>query len=148
MNTELTIKKASGEILQIAIFTDQKMMDDFIDLITSQETFGKVGEYSLSQVDISSRVNNEKRKYAMKINGNKARIACQDVMDLVGGYNYDRQLTFDQVSQMTVLFSPIIQCLLIARPSSAKLLIEQIIPDDVLVSSQMKEDILHELRGF
>lgn len=98
--------------------------------------------------DITTQYNAEENKKQKIIEGAKARQACQNVLDLVAGYNLDNELTAEQITSMQTTFSSIFQLLLANRPSSAKSLISAIEPDGVIVTSQMKQDCLDLLANY
>lgn len=81
----------------------------------------------------------------LKESGKKDREMCENVLNLIGGFNHTRVLTNDQITQMQTTFSTIQLLLQASRPSSAKALINAIVPDDVLVTIEMKNLILEEL---
>lgn len=82
---------------------------------------------------------------SLKESGKKDRIMCENVLNLIGGFNRTRILTNEQITQMQTTFSTIQMLLMAARPSSAKALINTIVPDEVLVTTEMKNLILDEL---
>jgi hypothetical protein len=80
--------------------------------------------------------------------GKLARNACQSVLDLISGYNIDRELSAEQVTAMQVGFSDIEKALQSNRPSSAKQLISQVTVDGVVVTQEMKDIALELLKDF
>ena len=80
--------------------------------------------------------------------GKKFRSCCESVLDYIAGMNSDRELTTEQIDEMEVTFGGIAQLLRANRPQSAKVLIEQIVVDDVLVTEEMKQDILEEFAEY
>lgn len=107
-----------------------------------------IAGFTVAYEDITEQLAKEKELNDLKAMGAAARAACNRVMDLVGGYNYSRNLTTEQITEMSTLFAPIVQCLMVSRPSTAKALISAITPDEVLITTQMKADILNELTEF
>lgn len=95
-----------------------------------------------TKLDAFIRVNDIKAK------GAKARLACQSVLDLISGHNQTAQLTSAQITQMTTTFSPVVQALMIYRPGLAKSLIISIVPDEVIITTQLKTDVLAELVDY
>lgn len=81
----------------------------------------------------------------LKETGKKDREMCNNVLNLIDGFNRVRVLTHEQITQMQTTFSTIQMLLQAARPTSAKSLIQAIVPDEVLVTTEMKTLILEEL---
>ena len=104
--------------------------------------------FTVQYTDITAQLAEEARKIDLKAKGAAARIACQNVLDLISGHNVNSALTTDQITTMTTTFAPIQQALLSNRPSLAKSLISVIIPDGIIVSQQIKDDVLAELINF
>ncbi len=80
--------------------------------------------------------------------GRQARETCQQVLDLITGFNYDRQLTAPEVTQMQSTFANIELALKSARPTTAKSLISQVEADGVLVTQQMIDMCLRLLANY
>lgn len=76
--------------------------------------------------------------------GKQAREFSTLILDLVAGFNIDRQLTAEQITTMQTTFAPIMALLQAGRPTSAKPLIEAITPDGTIVTQAMKDAILSE----
>lgn len=76
--------------------------------------------------------------------GKQAREFSTLILDLVAGFNIDRQLTAEQITTMQTTFAPIMGLLQAGRPTSAKPLIEAITPDGTIVTQNMKDAILAE----
>lgn len=80
--------------------------------------------------------------------GAEARAVCQKVLDLVSGYNLDRELTIEQISTMQTSFSSAELALRSGRPTLAKAAIAAIVVDDVLVTQEMKDACLSLLVNY
>lgn len=80
-----------------------------------------------------------------KETGKAIRKVCESVLDLIAGYNIESNLTAEQVTELENTFSTIAMYLRANRPFSAKPLIEAIVPDETLVTTEMKTAILKEL---
>lgn len=87
------------------------------------------------------------RKEALKAAGLKDRQMCEDALNLIAGFNRERVLTAQQITDMQTTFSAINAMLKDNRPSSAKALIQAIVPDGTLITAEMKQLILEELAG-
>lgn len=95
----------------------------------------KFAEYSaLSQSEES-----KKDKIEM---GRKVRELSSAILDLVAGYNIERQLTVAQIDSMESSFGPILQALSVNRVDKAKALIEDMTVDGTLFTQDMKVEIL------
>jgi hypothetical protein len=86
------------------------------------------------------------RKVTLKTAGAKDRAMCENTLDLIAGFNRERVLTAEQITSMQTTFATINAYLKANRPSSAKPLIEAITPDNDLVTQEMKDLILDELK--
>lgn len=125
-----------------------EVIEEEIDGVMQQTSVRLKAQFTSEIIDISAQVQAEQAKQARLLAGKAARQACESVMDLISGYNLERSLTAEQVSQMAATFAPIIQLLQVSRPSSAKALISAIEPDGVLVTAQMKQDCLDLLANY
>lgn len=85
---------------------------------------------------------------ALISNGKKAREACQRVLDLIGGFNLLPGRTSDQAGQMVSTFAEAKAALQDGRPAAAKVAIQAIPVDGVLVTQQMKDLALAQLGGY
>lgn len=74
--------------------------------------------------------------------------ACNTAFQLIQGYNVDRELTSAQKTEMESLFAPALQIIAAKRPGMLKAYISSIVPDGVLVTEQMKSDVLEVLKDF
>jgi hypothetical protein len=94
--------------------------------------------YSTLITDITAQVQAEKDKAEKIAKGQKARETCEKVLDLIAGYNLDRELTIEQITQMQATFANAEKALRAGRPAFAKIYINAITPDGVLVTEEMK----------
>ena len=104
--------------------------------------------YEVVITDITNEYQIQQDQNQKILAGKMAREACQMVLDLIAGYNLDRQLTQQQISQMQMDFYNIDQALRASRPTTAKGLIQQIEADGVLVTSEMKASCLELLQDY
>ena len=97
-------------------------------------------------VDSVKKIKKDKaivRKNRIKM-GKNIRLLCENILDLLAGFNIERALTKEQIDQMAVTFGNIQALLNVKRPISAKPLIEAIEPDGVLVTHPL-DDKLQDL---
>lgn len=73
--------------------------------------------------------------------GKRDKQCCEDILNLVGGYNDYTNLTAEQITTMQDTFSDIEKALMSSRPYVAKYLISQVTPDGVLVTQDLLDDI-------
>lgn len=85
---------------------------------------------------------------AIEAQGAKAKQDCDRVLNLIRGFNLQPGRTVSQTDQMQTTFAPIESALNAGRPGVAKALIQQIQPDEVLVTSQMKSLVLDVLKDW
>lgn len=96
----------------------------------------------------SIKVQREKDIEQVRKVGAIAVKACNHVIEVIAGYNITRLLTPAQKDSMLVQFAPVLQALQQFRPGVAKSLIEAITPDETLVTSDMKSDILEVFGAY
>lgn len=85
---------------------------------------------------------------AMIAAGAKADADCKRVLHLIGGLNLQPSRTQEQINAMVTTFGPIVQALSLGRPGVAKALINAIQPDGVVVTQQMKDLALDQLKDW
>lgn len=74
--------------------------------------------------------------------------ACIDAFKYIQGANFDRKLTSEQKTTMATLFAPALSAINVRRPGVLKSYIESITPDEILITNEMKNDILYILRDI
>jgi len=74
--------------------------------------------------------------------------ACNDAFTYIQGANIDRNMTSAQKTEMATLFAPALQAIQVKRPGQLKAYIASITPDEVLITTEMKEDLLEILKAF
>jgi hypothetical protein len=153
-----------------AQFKTQEQADAFVAYHTEQENWGKraytipsildeqgvelspaidvSAEFTVEIIDISAQLEAEAQRQSKITTGKKAREACQSVLDLVAGYNLDRELTIQQITQMQSIFANAEASLRSGRPTYAKQFIVAIEADGVLVTQEMKDLCLELLEGY
>lgn len=174
MVTKVTIKNLSNEILQVAIFEEGQTKNEFIQLIAANATFGHPertitvepaeydeegnevtpaitqiipADYVVEEEDVTEEYETKALREEMKAKGAHARKLCVDCLDVIAGFNIDRTLTAEQITQMQQTFGVIEAYLKANRPWSAKPLIQALNPDGVLVTQEMKDAALAVLEG-
>jgi len=80
--------------------------------------------------------------------GRKARLTCENVMDLISGFNLDRELTIEQITTLQQTFANIESALKSGRPTFAKQMITALEPDGELVTQEMKDEALSLLSEY
>ena len=101
-------------------------------------------EYSYTISDITAQHLAEQSRNARIETSKKVRALCDNILDLIAGFNLERNLTAEQITSLEGTFSNIQTLLLNKRPFSAKTLIQAITPDGVLVTEEIKASILNE----
>lgn len=119
-----------------------------IPAVIGTETIEVPAEYEVVIQDISLQNNAELLRQQKIKNGKDARETCQIVLDLIAGYNLERELTLEQISQLQNMLSQPEAALRAGRPSLAKLLISTVVPDEDLVTTEMKSEALLLLTGY
>lgn len=77
--------------------------------------------------------------------GQHVRSMCNNALNVIIGYNVTRSLTTAQQNQMKSTFKDIFAALQSYQPALAKSLIQDVRVDDILVTEEMKQDVLKEL---
>lgn len=134
---KMIITKNSVES-NVCISDTQEQVMDWFNRENSQGTFGQPGSFEYEIIDITEQLNKESLVMDKIAKGKAARQACEAVLDLIGGYNIDRNLTFAQKNEMKLIFSDAKQALNDFQPSYAKYFINMIEADGILVTAEMK----------
>jgi len=91
---------------------------------------------------VKAKIEAQQVKETRIARGAADRAKCQNVLDLIAGYNRERALSIPQITQMQQTFAQAESLLRASRPDFAKQAIQAIQPDGVLVTEQMKQDAL------
>jgi hypothetical protein len=105
-------------------------------------------EYEIDIQDITVQHNTELAVKNLISSGKQAREACHQVLDLIVGANLHRELTSSEVSEMQTLFEDIHEALKNFRPRTAKVLIENLTPDGIFVTNELKAIALQILQEY
>jgi hypothetical protein len=97
---------------------------------------------------VKSAMEVEAARQARMQAGKAARQVCEQVLDLVSGFNLERELSLEQITQMQAVLSSAEAALRAGRPTLAKMAIQAITPDEVLVTQEMKDDVLNLLSEY
>lgn len=97
---------------------------------------------------VSAAKSAEDTRQARIAAGAAARQACQQVLDLISGFNLEQQLTIEQITIMQQNFELAERALRAGRPTLAKGAIQAIVPDGVIVTQEMKDEALALLAGY
>jgi hypothetical protein len=89
-------------------------------------------------------------KQARADKGRKHRECCIAVLDAIGGYNDEANLSDEQISQMQITFSDAWDALNAFKANISKELIASITPDGIIVTEELKSELLEifEHHGF
>lgn len=82
------------------------------------------------------------QKQARIASGAADRAKCQNALNLIAGYNRERTLSFEHITQLQQTFAQADALLRASRPDFAKQVIAALVPDGVLVTQEMKQDVL------
>lgn len=102
----------------------------------------KLEQYNEKMKQVAAK---EKVKAPRLAIGKAIRLMCNEFMDLVLGYNVERNLSAEQVTEMVITFGPILSLIQVFRPGEARVLVEEVKPDGILVTQEMKDDLLEVL---
>lgn len=104
-------------------------------------------EFEVEIEDITEQIEAEQAKLARIEAGKAARETCLKVLDMVAGYNLERELTIQQISSMATTLGQPMQALQAGRPGLAKQLIQAITADEI-VTQEMIDEALELLAGY
>ena len=90
----------------------------------------------------------KKIKSDRKEKGKLARQACEEVLEVVAGFNIERSLTKEQKDQMESENADLLQALMSKRPGKFKSLMVAKVPDGVLLTQEMKDEVLEVLAKY
>lgn len=105
-------------------------------------------EFSYEIEDITEQYNFEQKKIGLINKGNSFLQSCQNCLSIIGAYNDDRGLTVEQITQMATSFAQIESTLNRRMPKTSKQLIANINPDGILVTEELKNLLLDELKEY
>lgn len=100
-----------------------------------------VSAYSIAK----EKQNKKDARRKKKDIGRKVRGMCESAMDVIIGYNVTRELTKQQQNAMKQAFKDIMDYLESYQPKAALELVELVTVDGVLVTQEMKDDVIEEL---
>lgn len=80
--------------------------------------------------------------------GKQNRLACEMVLDLIGGWNSERELSVEDIFSMQTTLANADKALRVYMPKTAKQAIQAIIPDGELVTQEMKDDAILLLADY
>jgi hypothetical protein len=114
---------------------------------TTEATFETIpSEYSIEILDITAELEEKERINLQIAKGERSKNICDKALSLIRGYN-GSNLTDEQIMEMMTNFSMLNELLRNGWVTKALEIVTAIVPDEVLVSSQMKEDVLNILNG-
>jgi hypothetical protein len=105
-------------------------------------------KFSLSIIDISSEYILSDRIQTLSRLGEPDDSYCKICLNVIRGYNKEKAFTTEQIIAMANSFSNIDYCLTKGMPKSSKNLITAMIPDEVIITSELKNLLLEILKGF
>jgi hypothetical protein len=103
-------------------------------------------EYSIEILDITAEIEEKERINIQIAKGERSKSICDKALSLIRGYN-GSNLTDEQIMEMMTSFSILNELLRNGWVTKALEIVNAIVPDEVLVSSQMKADVLNILNG-
>jgi hypothetical protein len=125
---------------------DEAVFD--VDGVTILNTIHHESEYSYVIEDITLEFNFQTSKASFIEVGKNSEDHCFNCLRIIGGYNDKRALSYGQIIAMAGAFSNIESCLNRRMPKTAKVLISAITPDENLVTTELKNFLLDELKDY
>lgn len=123
------------------VITNMWTSDSGLDETHREPGFGPEGSFEIIIEDITAELEAQQTLNQKLALGKVARQCCDEIYDLIAGYNLSRNLTLEQIDQMELTFSSVAQALQAKRPDKAKQLIAQIEADGTLVTAEMLNDV-------
>lgn len=124
--------------------TNQAALDWLADQVDKPNSIDSVIEHEITDVTASEAL--RQRRDLKKTVGKIASNICADLKEIIQGENTIRKSNGDlnqgQINQIISNFSDIKLYLDNNNPLPAKPLIEAIVPDELLITSELKEDLL------
>jgi hypothetical protein len=106
-------------------------------------------KYEVIIEDVTLIYEKNKRIEEIAASGLKAAMACEKAFNLISGYNQKNNLSVQQIQQMAHSFGSILQALAVMKmPATAKVMISAVDVDGVLVTQDLKDDLLEILKEF
>lgn len=136
------------ELKELRVIDQTQGMEEELHVWLSGNIHKYPDGYIVEWIDLTEEWNKKLAIEAKIAIGKKAKEACENVLDLISGYNLNRELTVEQISVMQTNFASIEKALQSGRPSLAKAYISQVITDGVLVTEEMKEMALLLLADY
>ena len=99
-------------------------------------------EYETETEDITAQENEKTRIENLIASGKEDKEKCNNAIALISGHNKANNLTTEQILAMLQTFAQIDLALSKGMPFTAKALISQVTVDGVIVTQQLKDDIL------
>lgn len=137
-------------MIQVSIFLNEVITNQ-AQFSSQEEAEAWVAYHGFSSPvyeDITLQTEAETIRQARIAAGAAARKACENVLDLIAGFNIEQQLTLEQISLMQQNFELAERALRAGRPTLAKGAIQLITPDGVIVTQEMKDEALALLAGY
>ena len=118
------------------------MRDLINDVSRAVEAESLMTEIEAKDVELTALQAIYNTKEARKALGRKSRLVCEEILDIIGGWNWTRALTQEQVTQMETTFANIQSALQALRPDRARTLIMDVEIDGVLLTQEMYNEVM------
>lgn len=95
-------------------------------------------------VEDAVKIAAEVSKVALVTRMSKGRVArefCNNILDMIAGFNVERTLTPEQIAQMITDYAVAKAYLQDGQPFAAKIVLDAITPDEVITTTEMKDVI-------
>lgn len=90
--------------------------------------------------DITSEYEASQLRASRLSEGKKARQCCSDILDFIGGYNVERELTLLQIQQLLVDFSSAYSALQANMPRTVRTILSSMSPSE-LISQELLDEV-------
>lgn len=130
----------AGNVITEAVLADQPSTRT-VELEPEYKVLPPQATYVIEDITAESQLKNSIEQ-KIKL-GKNVRKLSQDVLALIAGWNLDRNLTVEQITEIETTFTDIQKLLMSERPFSAKPLIDAITPDGTLVTQEMIDQVNH-----
>jgi hypothetical protein len=104
-------------------------------------------EYEIETLDITAEYEAQQAKLAMIKLGAEYDRRCIEALNYIGGFNLLNNRTIEQIDQLEVQFASAKDALKSGRPDKAYSLIASIEPDGIIVTTDLKTQVINILAG-
>lgn len=139
----LTEDQFTTESIETSV--DQRQVESIDGIGVIEYKFNK--EYNIAiEEDLLFEVRKKRDELAAK--GKALKELANKIIYIIAGHNQENELDLNQIIQIKQRYSTIFQLLSDGQPMSAKILIDQVVPDGVLITQEELDHVQLEYADF